>query len=199
MDTIYFNCKSKRFYKLSNFYGGVENNYMRDRFLDPEVQELFDDFEACSVEEFQDYLRLLQPQKKWNDRKLLYYVRDGRPIRGILSQLAGTSVRKNQIKRLTLIKSLCNLSEKVQIKEELSDDAKQELMLRLLKIKFQDEEYKDELLKTGNAVLHERPMRGKANDWTYRAFTKSDGSKGEEGKDWMGKLLMQVREELRNQ
>ena len=37
-DEIFFNSKSKNYYKLSNFFGGVEACYMKDRFLDVEIQ-----------------------------------------------------------------------------------------------------------------------------------------------------------------
>ena len=49
---IYFNSKSKEFYELSNFYGGVECAFMKDRFLDKEIKSLFDKFETCSKDEF---------------------------------------------------------------------------------------------------------------------------------------------------
>ena len=34
-----FNSKSKNYYKLSNFFGGVEACYMKDRFKNTEIKE----------------------------------------------------------------------------------------------------------------------------------------------------------------
>ena len=62
-------------------------------------------------------------------------------------------------------------------------------MLKLLKIKFSKKEYAEALLSTGDAILHEKPIRGRPNSWTYK-----DG----QGGDWLGQLLMIVREELKN-
>lgn len=63
-------------------------------------------------------------------------------------------------------------------------DKRVEVMLKGLRAKFkQDRELKQKLLDTGNAVLHE--------DSPIDIFW------GKKGKDMLGKLLMQVREELK--
>ena len=187
---IYFNSKSKENWRLSNFYGEVEGKYMRERFEDEEIHELFEKFEKCEEEEFKMYLMKLQPNKKdWTEGKLNYWMKEGVPIRGILSQLVGSSVRETNVgkRRIKILKEMTGLSE-IRIKDNTSDEEKKELMLRLLREKFKKDEYKRELIGTGDAILHEKPLRGKANNWTYK-----DG----EGGDWLGKLLMIVREELK--
>jgi len=192
MSEINFNSKSKAYSSLSNFYGGVECNYMKDRFLDKEVKELLDKFEVCDTEEFIGYMKRLQPNKKdWSDRQLEYWTRDGKPIRGILSQLVGTSVKDTAVgkRRLKIIKEMVGLKE-LNIKGNTTDDEKKELMLRLLRRKYSIEEYREELLLTGDAILHEKPLRGRAKNWSYK-----DGNGG----DWLGELLMIVRSELRSE
>ena len=77
----------------------------------------------------------------------------------------------------------------LEVKPNTKDSEKKELMLKLLRKKCSKKEYKDELLRTGNMVLHEKPLRGGADNWTY---------KNGEGGDWLGKLLMKVREEIRD-
>ena len=68
---------------------------------------------------------------------------------------------------------LLNL-ESLNLKPNMTNDEKKGLMLTLLRDKFSKEEYKEELLKTGDMVLHEKPMRG-VDNWTYK-----DGKGG----DW---------------
>ena len=49
------------------------------------------------------------------------------------------------------------------------------------KNKYNENKYKELLLSTGDKILHEKPMRGKGDDWTYP------------GGDLLGKLLMEIR------
>lgn len=188
-DIINFNSRSTNYYKLSNFYGGVEKEYMKARFLDKEVKELFDKFEKVDKDEFLYYLKALQPQKKvWTDRKERHWLRDGEPITGILSKIAGGAVRDTATGKRTLkiLKKLTKL-DKINIKPDLSAEDKKLLMLKLLRVKFNKPEYKKVLLSTGDAILHEIPTQGKGGPWTYRNGI---------GGDWLGKLLTQVRDEL---
>lgn len=187
---ITFNSKSSNNFLLSNFYGGCETCYMKDRFNNNEVKLLFDDFETCDHEKFIYYLKELQPKKKWTDAKLNYWFKeiDGekKPIRGILSKLVGNSVKDTPTtkQRLKIIKKMANIDGELDIKPYMSDTQKKELMLNCLRTKFSNKIYRDELLKTDNAILHERPMRGKGDNWTFP------------GGDWLGQLLMKVREEI---
>ena len=54
---LVFNSKSANYYLLSNFYGDVEIDYMKDRFINPEVKELFDIFKTCNEEKFIQWLK----------------------------------------------------------------------------------------------------------------------------------------------
>jgi len=70
--------------------------------------------------------------------------------------------------------------------KELRDDwndIKVQVMLIGLRAKFMDEELREKLLATGDAIIHED--------------SPSDMFWGKKGEDMLGKLLMQVREELR--
>lgn len=191
---IYFNSKSKEYNKLSNFYGGVEACFMKDRFLNPEIKALFDKFEKCNLEQFIYYLKELQPEKKdWTVAKLYYWFyidsNDGKrkPIRGILSKLAGAAVKDTPTgrRRLKILKKLANFDGVIKIKTPLSHKDKQTLMFCCLYEKFKKKEYKKLLLSTNNVILHERPMRGRGNDWTYP------------GGDLLGQLLMKVRDNIK--
>ena len=192
---IYFNSKSKDYYQLSNFYGGVECEFMKDRFLDKEIKSLFDKFETCNKDEFIYYLKELQPEKKdWTQAKINYWCKDGKPIRGILSKLAGASVKDTPTgrRRLKILKKMANFEGEVRIKAILTLEEKKELMLKCLKKKFLsydenkyvENKYNKLLLSTGELILHEKPMRGKGDDWTYP------------GGDLLGKLLMNIRKKL---
>lgn len=179
---VYFNSKSKENYLLSNFYGGVEANYMSHRFMNPEIKQLFRDFETCDSKKFFEYLRILQPEKKPTN----YWFKNGEPIRGILSKLVGNSVKggKAYAKRLEIIKELAGIDE-VIISPSVSIEERNELMLSCLREKYTRKEYRDLLLATGTSILHEKPLRGFKSEWTYP------------GDDLLGRLLMQVRDEIR--
>ena len=69
------------------------------------------------------------------------------------------------------------------------DDMRSEVMLKALRAKFtQHKDLREKLLSTGDATLHENSPWDKY--WGYA---------GGKGLDVLGKLLMQVREELRNE
>ena len=190
---IIFNSKSQKYWELSNFYGGVESCYMKDRFLNPEIVDIFNKFETCHKEEFIYYLKELQPEKTWTEAKLNYWFRSVNggliPARGILSKLAGTSVKDTPTgrKRLKILKRLAKFDGEIQIKPALSFDEKRTHMKNCLQQKYQKNKYRDILLSTGDKILHENPMRGNGDDWTYP------------GKDLLGILLMEIRYEIIHQ
>ena len=69
------------------------------------------------------------------------------------------------------------------------EEVKEEYMLKALRVKFSSRPYlKELLLSTGDAALHEDSPWDK-----YWGYVHG------EGKDRLGQLLMQVREELRNE
>ena len=187
IDKIIFNSKSANFYELSNFYGGVEPCYMKDRFENKKIKDLFDDFDSSDKEKFLYYLKKLQPEKSWTDAKLNYWFKAGKPITGILSKLAGGSVKNTAgaRRRLKVLVELSGLEEEVKIRENRTNDEKIELMMKCLREKYNKPYYRTLLLSTGDSVLHEKPMRGKGDFWTFP------------GEDTLGKLLMKVREEIK--
>ena len=63
------------------------------------------------------------------------------------------------------------------------EDIKVFVMLKGLRAKFKDEDLRARLLATGDAILHEASP--------YDMFW------GKKGADWLGKLLMQVRDEIK--
>lgn len=69
------------------------------------------------------------------------------------------------------------------------DDVKRETMLNILRRKFSDPELRERLVNTGDAELIE------ANHWNdlYWGVDRDSG----EGQNWLGKTLMQVRDEIR--
>lgn len=190
VEAIIFNSKSKNYYLLSNFYGGVEIAYMKSRFQNPEILQLFDEINTCNVEKFIYYLKILQPEKKWSDKQLNYWIKtnsDGtkEPIRGILAKLIGSCVKDTSTgkKRLKIIKNLLQIDGEIKINKELNLNEKKDFMLQCLKQKYSSEPYKSLLLSTGNKKIHEKPMRGSGDLWTYP------------GNNLLGTLLEKVRDE----
>lgn len=188
---IYFNSKSGDEYKyLSNFYGDVEICFMQKRFKHPKMKMLFDNFKTCGNEEFLMYLKLLQPDKKdWTRSQEQYWFDNQRPIRGILAKLVGAIVTNKSSKsfqrRAREISKYLKISfDDVMESDKITTDKD---MLECLNEKYSKPEFRDLLLKTGNAILHEKPLRGFPNDWTFK-----DG----EGGDKLGKMLMGIREGL---
>lgn len=70
-----------------------------------------------------------------------------------------------------------------EIVEDWTEEHRIEIMLKGLRAKFQDPGLRERLLKTGDAIIHENSPRDKF--W------------GKKGRDLLGKLLMQVRDEIR--
>lgn len=67
------------------------------------------------------------------------------------------------------------------------EEVKNDIMLDLLRIKFSQPSFRDSLLATGDAYISEE------NNWHDTYWGVCNG----EGKNMLGKLLMQVRDELR--
>lgn len=195
--------------KLSNFYGGAEFEYMQDRFHQREMLDLLSMLEECDGATFLAWLKRLQPEKEWTEGQEKYWFLKKEPIRGILAkepirgklaQLIGTVVRDGPTARdrkVILLKYFAEQGtplESIETKDELSDVEKQGWMKVCLRHKFAVPEYRDLLLATGDAILHEKPMRGSPNAWSYKWH--KDPKK--RGGDWLGKLLMEVRAEIRD-
>ena len=180
---------------LSNFHGegihNVEFAYMADRFSQTEVKDLLRRLSLADAPLFTRWLKVLQPNKKFTARQQQFWFQNGKPIRGILAQLIGTAAKKTRLGALRR-KILCQQLglKKIQIKPCLEEKQMEALMLKCLRKKFQLPYFKNILLETGDADLHEVPMRGRASRWTWKPGPDAGG-------DLLGKLLVQVRAEKR--
>lgn len=206
MDTIEFNSKRSSppgFSELSNFYGGVEFEYMAQRFNQSEMARLFDHLEVCDNQEFWRWLQILNPKgskKKPVTQKQMDYwftkggIANGKPIRGIAAQLLGTMVRPTAEKRRKAVMKELGIAS-IHVNEELSDDDKRRWMKACLEHKYADTHFRKLLLSTGDSQLHEIPLRGNGakNNWTHKVVGNQVY-----GKDWLGQLLMEIRDEIRD-
>jgi len=202
MTAIHFNSKTFKngFQGLSNLMGGAEFDYMSARFPQQTVKELFTELRNCDRETFLEWLQILQPDKKWTPKKLAYWFTPyGEPIRGILAQLLGSMVRRKADKltptsrrRQKVVCEKLGL-DSIEVAPELSDKNKKAFMKECLRKKYSMEPYRSLLLSSGSgsADLHEKPLRGNGNNWTYK---KTNGVIY--GKDWLGQLLMEIRAEI---
>lgn len=203
MAEIYFNSKYSTppgYKKLSNFYGGVEFEYMMQRFNQVEVLNLFRHLQTCGNQEFWRWLQILNPKGTRNKpvtqgQKDYWFdggIEQGEPIRGIAAQLLGTMVRPSAIKRRKAVMKKLGI-QRIDVNKELIDINKRAWMKSCLHKKFKDPVFRSLLLSTGGAILHEAPLRGKGarNNWTHKVI-------GDQvyGKDWLGQLLMEVRAEI---
>ena len=188
---IYFNSKCGGKYKmLSNFYGGVEIEYMKKRFTNVKILRMMDDFLVCEKEKFIFYLKMLQPGKEFTEKKTMFWFSAGEPIRGILAKLVGaiakskqTSTIKRRIKAISeyLELDVAEVMQGVKVNEQND-------MMDCLRNKFKKPEYRHLLSSTESRPLHELPMKGNAGIWTY--------NKKGEGGDMLGKLLGKIRTEI---
>lgn len=79
------------------------------------------------------------------------------------------------------------LGRRVTLREDWND-IRFDVMRELLRIKFSDKVLRAELLDTGDAKLVE------GNHWNDVTWGVCNGK----GENWLGKLLMEIREEIRN-
>lgn len=81
-----------------------------------------------------------------------------------------------------------SLGRKIKLREDWNE-IKVDVMRYLLRIKFKNKELRDKLLKSGNEELVE------GNWWNDKFWGVS--LKDGKGKNMLGKLLMEIREEIR--
>ena len=189
---IAFNCKFARnplHRELAAEYGGVLFEYEGARFLDKEIIDLFRRMQRYNRTEFVDALRWLQPEKRWTPRKEMFWFNGTQPIRGVLATLLGTMTEKTPTgeQRRKIVAKLFGMRH-ISVHVPLTDDQKRQIMLRALRRKFAIPRYRALLLGTGDAVLHQTPVVSEPDMWTWR---------NGKGGDWMGKLLTQIRNEIR--
>lgn len=77
------------------------------------------------------------------------------------------------------------LGRKVAMRSDW-DMNKYHIMLQICRLKFADPKYREQLLATNDAYLEE------TNTWGDKIWGVCDG----EGTNWLGKILMQIRQEI---
>lgn len=186
---IYFKARKKEFRKLSNLYGGVECAYMALRFNNERVRSVICSFDTLDEESFKRVFAALYP--KGNPQSWIF---EQGIARGILAKLVGSLWKLKDAKPSRVMRkrgeafaSMCGISYDQlieSIEDDIPRDAKLARMKQCLCAKFNIPEYRDLLLSTGNATLHEQAGRGKPDLWTVK------------GEDRLGILLMEIREEF---
>ena len=242
---IYFNSKSSSFSELSNFVGGVEEEYVKLKF--PTLAPLLNQIKACDGDTFVKLLKQLQPGKCWTGAKERYWFnKQGEPIRGVLAKLVANAFQgapsAAKRRRITAVMdALSEASEATPPRQTLPPssqtadesgenpakrrrclgagagagawagagasasagararsgvplasrvapgDESIKALYRCLVEKYRQPRFRKLLLSTGDVVLHERPMRGKGNAWTFP------------GGDQLGRMLCKLRRELREE
>ena len=187
------------YFLLSNFYGGSEFTYMsmRTKNQNPNLRDLYISLrDNMDYETFKRYREKLAQRKYYKEGYTDAYAKtyDGKQYYGfgILAKLISTCWKPNDNmkRRLKVVNEIAKergLTGNIKQKDFQQGDAKtnQGYMKTALSIKFRSEPYKRVLLGTYPNKLYERQgNRGKPSPWA-----------GEDG--WLGKLLMEVRDELR--
>jgi len=141
--------------------------------------------EIDEITEFQNTLKRYGNNSKW--------LKNGKPIKGILAKLIGNIVKDGMKKRKAIVMEDAGLKGKeLKLNKLPSIEERKRQMKELLLKKFSKNPYKKILLDTGNKLLHERSMRGlDGGIWTFNSKRNDDET------DLLGKLLMEVREEIK--
>ena len=214
---IYFKAfRNGRFRKLSNLFGPVEWAFQRAKFKEGSAvyNFLLEGERKARAGEWNradfDAARL----RMKHDGKLESYVDDdGAVASGLLAQMTSLLARNpdstDARHRLAYTMgrsesegpvSKAEMSEwhAENVKPPLDDTDKWDQMYYLLYDKFTtNDEYKQLLLSTGTRVLHEAKGRGAPGLWEHQPLTEAQiQKKFSPGGDWLGKLLMKVREHL---
>jgi len=197
---IFFNSKVGKKYKLlSNFYGPAEFNFHMQRFKGEVLPNLLRKVYTSTHKDanrFLAILKQLQPHKKtWTERKERHWFNEDRPIVGILAKIIMNKCKRISVrssgwkKDLIVLRSVAKDFGIEVCQGDFALHGPSEdvtFMRRALLKKYSKGKYRNLLLSTGDAVLHEfgrRPSR-----WT---FTKSG-----EGGNLLGKLLTEVRDKI---
>ena len=211
-DEIYFKAyKPGRYRELSNLFGPVEWAYQRAKFKEGSLvySWLTEGEEKSRARTWtRGEFDAARAAMKHTGKSDSYVTPDGYIAAGLLAQFTSqiakdpTSLLARQ--RLAHIYGR-KFSEKdaeqwhaQNVNPPLSDEDKYAFMLQLLRDKYSTDEYNRNLLiSTGSLTLHEARGRGAPGDWAYQPLTEKGKEKGfDEGKDWLGQLLMKVRGEL---
>lgn len=185
---------------LSNFYGGSEFTYMSLRAKGSTLPELYIKLRDTlkTYKEFNTYRdRLMDPcppnNRPRKEQKRGRYIREYEGNTyiafGLIAKLISACYKESMTKRLkevNLIAKELGLTGEIKACDFGDGDEpfKKNAMKVALSIKFESEPYKSYLISTGDKKLYEGEGRRGKSPW-----------EGEEG--WLGKLLMEVREELK--
>lgn len=212
--------KNTDFRQLSNLFGPVEWKFQAVKFRPGSgVHEWLMNGAAkeWTVEEFDVARKAMR-----HDGKLASYVdADGTVASGLLAQMCSLIARNPESpvarKRVAFILGLdapMDIPEQkawnVQnVLPELDLVARDELMLQLLRDKYQLPKYRALLLATGDRALHEGRGRGPPNRWEFHplndaqraenaALVAAGGEpKWSEGGNVLGNLMTRVRDEIK--
>ena len=188
---------------LSNLFGAAEFEYMADRFRNPEIRALFTTpgSELRDPHKFETNFRALYPKGKpgsWMRSQPSADDAAGETAiaMGILAKLCGNAYKPTadgKRRRAYLLKlAKLDESEWEPMKGELTAYQKASLMLPILRRKFSPPgPFRRTLESTKDALLVERPMRGKPRLWEGNL---RDGTVV--GGNLCGRLLMYVRDTL---
>jgi len=182
------------YFLLSNFYGGSEFTYMSMRTDNPALTDLYISLrDNMDYETFKRYREKLAQKKYYKEGYTDAYAKtyDGKQYYGfgILAKLISACWKQNMKTRLKVVNEI---AKERGLGDITAEDFKQGdvernqgYMKMALGLKFQSQPYKRVLLGTYPNKLYERQGNRGKSPWA-----------GEDG--WLGKLLMEVRDELRD-
>ena len=205
---IYFKAyRASPYQKLSNLFGRVEWMFQVVKFNPACEVALFMHANATrtwTTVEFEAMLKELKHEGKASS----YIASAGEVASGLIPKLLsilakpdGESVDLARKRLAVILKTPVSaefLSEwrRQNVRPEISDAEKDALLHTLLMDKFNQSPYKELLLSTGGAVLHEAKGRGAPNryEWQQKPLSEDALAKGyTRGGDALGKLMMVVR------
>ena len=220
-DAIFFKAyKNGEFRKLSNLFGPVEWKFQLVKFrVGSGVREWMESnaYRQWTTPEFEAELKSLDSGLNAKS----YISSDGEPAAGFLPKLVSGIVRNPSSlpyrKRLAVVLKLPKVMTPSEasawvaanVLPEIPNEAKDALMLNLLREKFNIPKYGQLLLSTGNSVLHEAARGGNPNRYEFHPLSDERSLenaaleaaglalKWSEGGDVLGKLMTMVREELK--
>ena len=169
----------------------VEGQYQKEKHASKIVKAFYNRLDRVrDPKEFVYFLKLLQPKKKnWTEKKERYWFADAKtPLRGILAKLL-SGVFSNPRRSKAVAEFLGIPVAEVVAQDPTFNKRKLQLMGKLMYRKFKHKDLRRKLVETGKRKLHEVPLRGQGNDWTYKPSTGFGG-------DLHGRILRKVRSEI---
>ena len=186
---LFFNSKAKENWPLSNFYGGVEECYQGAKFKHPKVRKFIKRIRRYDMEKFSELMILLEKNASYWTKK--HKDGDKIPILGIAAKIISNLLKNG--KRPKYAKIVEKLTKHIGVNvddffQTNPNFERVETLKYYMTKKYELPNYQKLLLETGEADLHERPMRGKGDEWTR--------DKNGNGGDKMGQMLVQIRQTI---